>query len=68
MPISNETLKAMIRDFQGFDLTDAELELIRPEIDNYLAALESLRDLDLSNVMSGRLLKVDEGRPSDAQR
>ena len=68
MPISNETLKAMIRDFHGFDLTDAELELIRPEIDNYLAALESLRDLDLSNVMSGRLLKVDEGRPSDAQR
>ncbi len=66
MPISNETLKAMIRDFQGFDLTDAELELIRPEIDNYMAAVESMRDLDLSNVMSSRLLKVDEGRPSDA--
>ena len=66
MPISNETLKAIIRDFQGFDLTDAELELIRPEIDNYMAAVESMRDLDLSNVMSSRLLKVDEGRPSDA--
>ena len=37
MPISNETLKAMIQDFQGFNLTDAELELIRPEIDNYMA-------------------------------
>ncbi len=66
MPISNETLKAMIRDFQGFNLTDAELELIRPEIDNYMAAVESMRELDLSNVMSSRLLKVDEGRPSDA--
>lgn len=66
MPISNETLKAMIQDFQGFNLTDAELELIRPEIDNYMAAVESMRDLDLSNVMSSRLLKVDEGRPSDA--
>lgn len=66
MPISNETLKAMIRDFQGFDLTDAELELIRPEIDNYMAAVESMRELDLSNVMSSRLLKVDEGRPIDA--
>ncbi len=66
MPISNETLKAMIRDFQGFDLTDAELELIRPEIDNYMAAVESLRELDLSNVMSSRLLKVDEGRPGNA--
>ena len=66
MPISNETLKAMIRDFHCFDMTDAELELIRPEIDNYLAAVESLGDLDLSNVMSGRLLKVDERRSSDA--
>jgi hypothetical protein len=66
MPISNETLKAMIRDYNGFELTDMELELIRPEIDNYLAAVESLADLDLSNVMSGRLLKVDEGRASDA--
>ena len=65
MPISNETLKAMIRDFNGFEMTDAELELIRPEIDNYMAAVDSLRDLDLSNVMSGRLLKVDEGRASD---
>ena len=66
MPISNETLKAMIRAFNGFELTDAELELLRPEIDNYLAAVESLDGLDLSNVMSGRLLKVDEGRSSDA--
>lgn len=66
MSISNETLKAMIRDFHGFELSDAELDLVRPELDNYLAALEGLRGLDLSDVMSGRLLTVDEGSTSDA--
>jgi len=60
MPISPETLKSMIRDFHGFDLSDAEIELIQPELESYLAELERLRDLDLSDVMSGRLLKADE--------
>ncbi len=66
MPISNETLKAIIRDFHGFDLSEAELEMIRPEIDNYLVAVESMDGLDLSNVMSSRLLKVAEGDTPDA--
>ena len=66
MPISNETLKAIIRDFHGFDLNEAELEMIRPEIDNYLAAVESMDGLDLSNVISSRLLKVAEGNAPDA--
>ena len=59
MTISDETLKAMIRDFNGFELSDNELALIRPELDSYLAEIERLRDLDLSGVFSGRLLKVD---------
>ena len=61
MPISKDTLRAMIRDFHGFELSDSELDLIEPELNNYLAEVEKLRELDLSNVMSGRLLKVDEG-------
>jgi hypothetical protein len=61
MTIPKETLKAMIRDFHSFDLSDAELELVRPELENYLAELEKLRELDLSNVMSGRLLRAAEG-------
>ena len=65
MPISKETLKAMIRDFQGFDLSDEELDLVRPELDSYEAALEQLRDLDLSGLMSSRLLRVEEGRESN---
>lgn len=61
MALSDETLKAMIRDYGGFDLTDEELELIRPALEFYLDEVEKLRELDLSDVLSGRLLRVDEG-------
>lgn len=61
MTIPNETLQAMIRSYHGFELTDAELELVRPELDNYLKAVETLRELDLSDVMSARLLRTQEG-------
>ena len=66
MAISTETLKAMIRDFKGFELSDEELDLVRPEIENYLAEVEKIRELDLSNVMSARLLRAKEGGASDA--
>ena len=61
MAIAKETLKAMIRDYHGFELSDAELELIQPELDNYLAEVEKLRELDLSDVLSARLLQAKEG-------
>jgi hypothetical protein len=64
MALSTETLKAMMRDYQGFHLSDEELERIRPELDDYLAAIEVLRELDLSNVLSARLLRAHEGGPS----
>ena len=65
MPISKETLKAMIRDFHGFELSDAERDLIAPELDAYLSEVEKIRDLDLSGIMSSRLIKanrMDQGR------
>ncbi len=65
MEISRDTLKAMLRDYGGFPLSDAELELIQPELDNYLAEVEKLRGLDLSNVMSSRLLRAQEGDQTD---
>ena len=66
MAISKETLKAMIRDYGGFELSDEELDLVRPEIENYLAEVEKIRELDLSDVMSARLLRAKEGGASDA--
>jgi hypothetical protein len=61
MTIANETLQAMIRSYHGFELTDEELERVRPELENYLNEVEKLRDLDLSSVMSSRLLRAQEG-------
>ena len=61
MSIPNETLQAMIHAYHGFALTDDELELVRPELENYLKEVAKLRDLDLANVMSGRLLQAQEG-------
>ena len=66
MSVPDETLKAMIRDFHGFELSDDELELIRPELDSYLDEIDRLRDLDLSRVFSGRLLRLDEAGAADA--
>ena len=64
MAISNETLKAMIRDYQGIEMSDAELDLVRPELEAYMKEVENIQDLDLSGVMSARLLKTQEGEQS----
>ncbi|HIM62984.1 MAG: hypothetical protein DSY79_14030 [Chloroflexi bacterium] len=60
MPITNETLKAMIRDYNGLELSDEELELVRPELENYFAELKKLEDLDLSDAFSGRLMNLSD--------
>ena len=65
MAISDETLKAMIRDYHGFELSDEELALIRPELDSYISDLEKLREMDLSGIMSARLLHPSEGGEHD---
>ncbi len=66
MAISTETLRAMIRDFKGLELSDEELELVRPELESYLAEVEKIRELDLASVMSSRLLRAKDGGDSDA--
>ncbi len=64
MRVSDETLQGIIRDYNGFELSAEELELVRPEIDFYLAQLAVLDDLELSGVMSGRLLRMPSGDES----
>ena len=58
MSVSDETLQAIIRDYGGFELSADELELVRPEVDYYLEQLAVLADLDVSDTMSGRLLRM----------
>ncbi len=68
MAISNETMKAMIRDYQGIELSDEELELIRPEVESYIEAMTGIEELDLASLMSGRLLHAEEGGVPNAER
>ncbi len=60
MSITNDTLKAMIRDYNGLELTDEELELVRPELEYYVSELKKLEDLDLSDLFSSRLLHIPD--------
>jgi hypothetical protein len=64
MPLSIATLKAMMHEYHAFPLSDEELEQVRPELESYLAEAERLRELDLANVLSARLLHADEGGQS----
>lgn len=61
MALSNEALKEIIREFRGLELSDDELDLIRPALDAYIGEIERLQDLDLTQVMSARLLRAQEG-------
>jgi hypothetical protein len=47
MALSPAAFKAMIRDYQGLNLSDEEYERVRPEPDRELAAVEKVRELDL---------------------
>ena len=67
MSVSDETLQAIIREYNGFELSAGELELVRPEVDFYLEQLAILDDLDLSEVLSGRLLRMPSADESAAR-
>ena len=60
LAIEIETLKAMVRDYGGFKFSDEELERMAPALEQYLEEMDKLRELDLSDVMSVRLLKARE--------
>ncbi len=68
MSVSDETLQAIIREFNGFELSAEELELVRPEVDYYLEQLATLDDLNLSDAMSGRLLRMPSADESKARQ
>ena len=66
MGISKETMQAIVREYGGFELSDEELDLVKPEVDGYLEAMAEIGDLDLAGVMSSRLLRAAEGGTEDA--
>lgn len=51
----------MIREFHGMERSYGELEIVALALDSYLTEVENLCELDLSDVMTGRMLRAREG-------
>lgn len=61
--VTEDTLRAMLREFGGVEPTDEEMERVLISVNTYLQRAQPLGDLDLSTVLSGRLLHAQEGGP-----
>ncbi len=61
MDIDRKTLRDMLQIYQGIELSDEEFDLIEPELQSYFDIVEKMKELDLSDVPSGRLLRASEG-------
>ena len=51
----------MLQIYQGIEMSDEEFDLIEPELQSYFDIVEKMKELDLSDVPSGRLLRASEG-------
>ena len=67
MTISKETILAIVRDYHGLEVTDAELELVLADLRRYERIMNMLEELDLSGVVSARLPKIAEEGETDVQ-
>ena len=61
MPVTKEMLRAMLETLGGLDMTDEELEKAVPQVQIYVDQSAKLKQLDLSEVYSSRLLHPDDG-------
>ena len=61
MDIDRKTLREMLQIYQGIELSDEEFDLIEPELQSYFDIVEKMKELELSDVPSGRLLRASEG-------
>ncbi len=62
MSISKETLKRMIQESGGPELSDAGLEQVLAEVQVHQAHSETLQQLDLSKVLPVRLTRLEVSR------
>lgn len=61
MPVSKETLRKLLAEFNGLEMSDEELSEALPVIQDYLDGLDSIKDLDLSSVIPSRLPRINPG-------
>ena len=67
MSVSKETLRQMLEEFGGLEMTDAELNAVLPQVQSYTETAAKLRQLDLSKIVSARRLRLEEGGKSNAR-
>ena len=61
MSVSKETLRQMIQDVGGPDLSDEELDQVMAQYQVHELESERLRQLDLSKVLPARLARAERG-------
>ncbi len=61
MAVSPQTLRAILNDYGGIEMTDEELAKVAPAVEAFVAEFSRLGELDLSNVYSALQLRADDG-------
>ena len=61
MVVTKETLRAIFREFGGLEPTDDDLDEVLANVQAYVECAEKLRQVDVSSVLSSRLLRAQEG-------
>ena len=65
MPVTRETLRRMLQELGGLEMSDEELDRVLPHVQSYLDIAAKMEQLNLRGVLAGRLLRADEGpKPS----
>jgi Asp-tRNA(Asn)/Glu-tRNA(Gln) amidotransferase C subunit len=67
MAISKETLRKMLNEIGGVEMSETELEAALPTVQSYAELVDKLRQLDLSEVPAARLVRHDAGRGNDVR-
>ena len=66
MAVTKGTLRAILGEFGGLEMSDEELDKALPFVEAHLARVEKLGGLDLSKVLASRLLRAQEGESKNA--
>ncbi len=61
MSISPETLRAILRDYDGISMSDEELEKVAPAVSAFVAEFSRLSELDLATEFSALQMRADDG-------
>ena len=61
MAIRRETIKAIIKDYNGFDLSEEELDVIEEGLAAYDQVVQKMGELELADVVSARVMQAKQG-------